>query len=129
MGFQVAWSEKTPGVTHVSFSGHLTKCGNPVIEATPVYDSKLEDVTCEECAAPAWEKEGEEWRYNKPDGESVGYIKSEWDSGWDDGQWVFSGEQFAATWHYAYKSLGGVLSSYVDRFLTLDEAKAAVENV
>jgi hypothetical protein len=40
---------------------------------------------------------------------------------------VFSGEQVAATWYYAYKSLGDGLSSYISRFLTLDEAKAAVE--
>jgi hypothetical protein len=134
MGFQVAWSEKTSGVTHVSFSGHKTVCGLSVIEAKPVWDSKAEDVTCQECTphiTPAegeWEQEEDNfWRMNNAKGESIGYVKSEWDSGWDDGQWVFSGEQVAATWYYAYKSLGDGLSSYISRFLTLDEAKAAVE--
>jgi hypothetical protein len=51
--FQVSWSTKTPGETHASFSGDRTPCGDglPVIEAKPFYDSKLEDVTCVECAA------------------------------------------------------------------------------
>ncbi|MFF1450192.1 hypothetical protein ACFVYF_18935 [Streptomyces sp. NPDC058274] len=49
MGFQIAWSESTPGEKHVSFSGHKTACGLSVIEAEPVYDSKPEDVTCWLC--------------------------------------------------------------------------------
>ncbi|MFC9591547.1 hypothetical protein ACFTUC_17375 [Streptomyces sp. NPDC056944] len=51
--FQVAWSVKTPGVTHVSFSGDRTPCGGglPVIEARPTYESRLREVRCEYCAA------------------------------------------------------------------------------
>lgn len=51
--FQVSWSRKTPGETHVSFSGDRTPCngGLPVIEAKPVYASKLKDVSCEVCGA------------------------------------------------------------------------------
>ncbi|MER6102424.1 hypothetical protein ABT115_08855 [Streptomyces sp. NPDC001832] len=135
MRFQTAWCESTPGETHVTFSGHMTPCDRYVIEAKPVYDSKPEDVTCQECTSritPAegeWEQEEDNfWRMSDAKGESIGYVKSEWDSGWDDGQWVFSGEQNAATWYYAYKSLDGLLSSFIDRFLTLDEAKSAVEH-
>jgi hypothetical protein len=49
MGFQIAWSTKTPGERHVSFSGHRTACGLSVIEASPVYESKAKDVTCRPC--------------------------------------------------------------------------------
>ncbi|MFI0553450.1 hypothetical protein [Streptomyces scabiei] len=134
MGFQTAWSESTPGEKHVSFSGHKTACGLSVIEAKPVWDSKAEDVTCQECTThltPAegeWKQEEDAfWRMTDPKGESIGYVKSEWDSGWDDGQWGPYGEQHAATWYYAYKSEGGGLSRYLSRFLTLEEAKSAVE--
>ncbi|MFD4608257.1 hypothetical protein ACFWOT_09085 [Streptomyces sp. NPDC058440] len=33
MTVQIAWSEKTPGEVHVTFAGHITACGLPVIEA------------------------------------------------------------------------------------------------
>jgi hypothetical protein len=51
--FQVSWSRTTPGKTHVSFSGDRTPCndGLPVIEAKPVYASKLKDVDCHVCGA------------------------------------------------------------------------------
>lgn len=51
--FQVSWSTKTPGERHVTFSGHRTPCGDglPVIEAKPVYASKLKDVDCPVCGA------------------------------------------------------------------------------
>jgi hypothetical protein len=51
--FQVSWSKKTPGKTHVSFSGDRTPCndGLPVIEAKPFYTSKLKDVDCHVCGA------------------------------------------------------------------------------
>ncbi|MFJ8384757.1 hypothetical protein ACIQ9Q_09630 [Streptomyces sp. NPDC094438] len=50
---QTAWSETTPGVVHASWSGHLTACGRPVIEAKPVYESHPRDITCAECGATA----------------------------------------------------------------------------
>ncbi|MFF4557138.1 hypothetical protein [Streptomyces sp. NPDC001422] len=50
-GFQIAWSEETPDVKHVTFSGHRTPCDRYVIEALPTYESKLEDVTCDPCGA------------------------------------------------------------------------------
>ncbi|MEV0471018.1 hypothetical protein [Streptomyces prunicolor] len=50
-GFQIAWSESTPGERHVTFAGHMTPCDKRVIEAKPVYDSKPEDVTCRTCGA------------------------------------------------------------------------------
>ncbi|WP_340376630.1 hypothetical protein U5640_16930 [Streptomyces sp. SS7] len=49
--FQVAWCESTPGEVHVTFSGHMTPCDKRVFEASPVYASKLKDVTCEVCGA------------------------------------------------------------------------------
>jgi hypothetical protein len=49
--FQVSWSKKTPGETHASFSGDRTPCGLHVIEAKPVYTSKLKDVDCHVCGA------------------------------------------------------------------------------
>ncbi|GGP71963.1 hypothetical protein [Streptomyces melanogenes] len=50
---QTAWSERTPGVAHASWSGHLTACGVPVIKAKPVNDSHPRDITCAECGATA----------------------------------------------------------------------------
>ncbi|MFE9120891.1 hypothetical protein [Streptomyces sp. NPDC007172] len=50
---QTAWSETTPDVVHASWSGHLTACGKPVIEAKPVYESHPRDITCAECGATA----------------------------------------------------------------------------
>ncbi|MEU8948806.1 hypothetical protein [Streptomyces sp. NPDC048489] len=50
-GFQVAWVDETPGIKHVTFSGHRTPCDGYVIEALPVDASRLEDVTCEPCGA------------------------------------------------------------------------------
>ena len=44
-----AWVDETPGIRHVTFSGHKTPCDWYVIEALPVYESKLEDVTCDPC--------------------------------------------------------------------------------
>jgi hypothetical protein len=134
MEFQTAWVESTPGVVHVTFSGHMTPCDKRVIEAKAIYDSKPEDVTCEECTSritPAvgeWEQEEDNfWRMSDAKGESIGYVKSEWDSGWNDGD-SNPAEDTSATWYYAYKSIGGVLSSFLARFLTLDEAKSAVEH-
>ncbi|MFF4223174.1 hypothetical protein ACFYZH_09950 [Streptomyces abikoensis] len=50
---QIAWSEVTPGEVHASWSGHLTACGESVIKAKPVYDSRVRDITCAECGATA----------------------------------------------------------------------------
>ncbi|MFJ9900225.1 hypothetical protein ACIQPR_43545 [Streptomyces sp. NPDC091280] len=82
----------------------------------------------DEAGGPEWVQEDDSnWRLVKPNGESLGIIRSEWDSGWDDGQWVFSGRQVSGTYYYAYETVTEGLLSYIDRFLTLDEAKVAVE--
>lgn len=47
--FMTAWSESTPGVVHVTFSGHMTPCDLSVRENKPQYESKPNDVTCQVC--------------------------------------------------------------------------------
>ncbi|MEV5883068.1 hypothetical protein AB0L74_10175 [Streptomyces sp. NPDC052020] len=51
MSFQIAWSLDTPGVKHVTFSGHRTTCGLSVYEAKPVYESTPAEVSCRTCGA------------------------------------------------------------------------------
>ncbi|MFK0295457.1 hypothetical protein ACIQU6_34000 [Streptomyces sp. NPDC090442] len=48
-GVQTCWSEATPGEKHATFSGHRTVCGESVIEAKPIPDSRLTDITCAKC--------------------------------------------------------------------------------
>ncbi|MFF7415656.1 hypothetical protein [Streptomyces lydicus] len=53
MDFQVVWSTETPGERHVSFSGDRTPCrgGLRVVEAQPIYESQLDNVSCHTCGA------------------------------------------------------------------------------
>ncbi|MEU7149743.1 hypothetical protein AB0B15_17165 [Streptomyces sp. NPDC045456] len=57
-GMQTCWSDSTPGEIHASFSGHRTLCGKPVIEANPIYASRLGDITCSKCGGIAVFDEG-----------------------------------------------------------------------
>jgi len=60
------------------------------------------------------------------DGTVVGYVISEWDSGWMDGDG--GPDAFAATWYYAYASIPDTcLSSFIDRELSEEGARRLVE--
>ncbi|MGY2116660.1 hypothetical protein ACW9HR_22370 [Nocardia gipuzkoensis] len=46
---QVCWSDIDRTHRHATYSGHRTVCDLPVIEARPIYDSSLTDLTCPVC--------------------------------------------------------------------------------
>ncbi|MVO87450.1 hypothetical protein GPA10_22465 [Streptomyces sp. p1417] len=102
--------------------------GSNVDEAKAVLERHV-SAPLDELAGPTWVQESDsDWRLVKPNGKSLGVIRSEWDSGWEDGQWVFAGEQHAATYFYAYETVSEGLLTYIDRYLSLEEAKKAVED-
>lgn len=46
---QVCWSDIDRTHSHATYAGHRTVCGLPVIEARPIYESSLTDITCPVC--------------------------------------------------------------------------------